>query len=1709
MLLAASLMSFRRFISLQRMIAGGEIKTDLFSEIVGCIVSFILLAGFLYLSRLIASHQREINDRKRGEEALRETNAKLQALIQAMPDAVFFKDTSGRYMMVNRAFEELLGADGKMFIGKTEGDFMPPDLAESCRKSDEALMKSGRPLSVEDTMTGRGGDKRFIDSVKAPIYDSHGDLLGLLGVSRDVTERRLKDGAMRESEERFRGAFENAAVGASMVDQRGRFIKVNRKLCEMLGYSAEELLSKTFSDVTHPEDIQIGTDALEKQMAGKADTMSIEKRYIRKDGQVIHVNVSPSVIRDRDGKPAYCLGLFQDITERKRAEDIIARLHRKNELILNSAGEGIYGLDMDGNVTFVNPAAAQMVGWEANELIGRHQHDILHHSRPDGTPYPKEDCKIYAAFQDGKVHHVTDEVFWRKDGTSFPVDYVSTPLREDGKIVGAVVVFTDITDRRESEEALRASEERLSRAQKMAHVGNWENNLVTDHLYWSEEVYRIYGVDPAQFTPTFEAVGKAMHPDDLEPFIKTVNAAINERKPFEMDYRLVRPDGAIRTVHTIGEVTYDPAGKPLSHLGTVQDITEQKRAEESLLLFRNLLNHTEDAIFVNDPVTGRFLMVNNRACSNLGYGSDTLLLMSTLDIEALFPDQASWDAHVNEVRSKGSMILEGVHKRNDGTAYPVEVNVTYMTAGEKDYMVAVARDITDRKMSEQALRLSEERLSRAQKMAHVGNWSWNIVTNELYWSEEVYYIYGLDPAQFTPTFEAVGKAMHPDDLEPFINAVNAAIYERKPFEMDYRLIRPDGTIRTVHTIGEVTYDPAGKPLVKSGTIQDITERRQAEEALRERDELMRQAVRVSQFGIFDHNQRTDTIYWSPQQRLIHGWGPDEPITLQMFLDLIHPEDREYIEASVQRAHDPAGDGIWDVEHRIIRRDGTVRWLKARSQTFFEGEGGARRPVRTIGAVLDITERKRNEEELAYRNIVLVTQQETSIDGILVVDENGAIVSYNTRFAEMWGFPLEVVESRSHLEPLQSALTKVADPEYFLRRVNYLYEHREEKSRDEFLLLDGRTFDRYSAPMFGLDGKYFGRVWYFRDITERKQAEEALNAAVLKAIEEKSKSEAIISAIGDSLVIIDPDFRIIYQNRVDRELIGDHRGEVCFKAYEGKEAICEGCPAVQSFKDGRIHRGERIAITSVGTMYLDITASPLLDASGKVTAVIEMVKDITERKRAEALVRESQEKYKNLVELSADIIYLSDKDGNQVFMNDQAFKVLEYSPEDVIGRPWSFLIHPDDRGTSAAVFTAMIEQQVDIFNFENRYVTKSGKVINVLHNVRILRNEQGEIVGTQGIARDITQRKQVEDRLKLFSRAMEEATDGVQIVNLDGRIVYSNRAAEEMHGYAAGELTGKHVNDMGMEREFSSRVIIPEIMQTGCWSGELMNVRKDGSQFPIWLSTALVKNDKGEHIAMIGIIRDITERRRAEVALRRSHVELEVLVHERTAELRMINEQLSMFSSYLQEAREKERTAIAREIHDELGQALTALKIDLSWLKKRLPKNQKTLLEKQASMSELVEATIQTVKKISTELRPGILDHLGLTAAIEWQAEEFQKRTGIPCGVSIMHEEIVPDKDRSTTIFRIFQETLTNITRHAKATKVSVRLEKENNSLILEVSDNGKGITEKQLSDSKSLGLMGMRERAAYWGGHVNMKGVRNGGTTVIVHIPLEQTGGAA
>jgi signal transduction histidine kinase len=240
------------------------------------------------------------------------------------------------------------------------------------------------------------------------------------------------------------------------------------------------------------------------------------------------------------------------------------------------------------------------------------------------------------------------------------------------------------------------------------------------------------------------------------------------------------------------------------------------------------------------------------------------------------------------------------------------------------------------------------------------------------------------------------------------------------------------------------------------------------------------------------------------------------------------------------------------------------------------------------------------------------------------------------------------------------------------------------------------------------------------------------------------------------------------------------------------------------------------------------------------------------------------------------------------------------------------------------------------------------------------------------------------------------------------------------------------------------------------------------------------------------------------AVNRALREAEERAQHRQAEeqLRESHEQLRALSVHLQTVREEERTRIAREVHDELGQALTSCKLDLSWIANKLPRELRPLQKKAKALTAHIDATIQTVRRISEELRPSVLDHLGLAAALEWQGNDFQHRTGIKCDVQTNVADRLLDQALSTTLFRIFQETLTNIIRHAGATHVSVNLKETEEGVTLMVRDNGRGITRSEISNAKSLGLLGMRERAALLGGTFKIGRIPHGtGTQVTVLIP--------
>jgi len=267
--------------------------------------------------------------------------------------------------------------------------------------------------------------------------------------------------------------------------------------------------------------------------------------------------------------------------------------------------------------------------------------------------------------------------------------------------------------------------------------------------------------------------------------------------------------------------------------------------------------------------------------------------------------------------------------------------------------------------------------------------------------------------------------------------------------------------------------------------------------------------------------------------------------------------------------------------------------------------------------------------------------------------------------------------------------------------------------------------------------------------------------------------------------------------------------------------------------------------------------------------------------------------------------------------------------------------------------------------------------------------------------------------------------------------------------------------------------------------EISGLHRNGGNFPVELSVSATKIDNS--YIFTGIIRDITPRKQAEQDLIQSR------------------ERLRNLNNQLQSVREEEKAYIAREIHDELGQALTMLKFDVSWLEKETSKKDTRVIVKTQSMKSLIENTIRVVQRIATELRPQMLDIMGLCETFKWQSSEFQKRTGTICELIIEPDEIVVDPERSTALFRIYQESLTNVARYAKATRVQTSFKKELNRLVLEIKDNGIGMDEKIADDPHSFGLIGIRERVMAWGGGFYLRSDLGKGTTLTIVIPISDS----
>lgn len=387
--------------------------------------------------------------RRQTGEALRETNKRLQVLIQAIPDVVFFKDAQRHNVTVNRTCENLMGLTQEEIVGKTDEQLLPADLAEYCRKSDEEVLTKHETLRFEEQTIGKKGERIFFETIKAPVYDSQGNVVGLVGVSRDVTERKQMEETLHESERRYRNLVENAPeVIYTLSAEEGTITSLNPAFEKLTGWSRTEWLGKSFASIIHPDDLPLASETFQKALRG--ETLSpYELRVLSKSGEYL-VGEFTSTAHIENGKVIGEFGIVRDITERKKVEEALRENEQSFRRLSESTFEAIVIHDQ-GKILEANQTFAKMFGFKLSEVIGMQGLDLV-------APQSRDLVSRNILSGSEKPY---EAVCLRKDGSTFPVEICARSIRYKGS-VARVTVIRDITERKRREEERRRHEERLS-----------------------------------------------------------------------------------------------------------------------------------------------------------------------------------------------------------------------------------------------------------------------------------------------------------------------------------------------------------------------------------------------------------------------------------------------------------------------------------------------------------------------------------------------------------------------------------------------------------------------------------------------------------------------------------------------------------------------------------------------------------------------------------------------------------------------------------------------------------------------------------------------------------------------------------------------------------------------------------------------------------------------------------------------------------------------------------------------------------------------------------------------------------------------------------------------------------------------------------------------------------------------------------------------
>ncbi len=1627
--------------------------------------------------KCLQSIVRDVTGRVTLEDELQESRARYESIFELSPDAIIITNAQGHIIAVNKSARNVLGYGKSYLTGKKIIDL--PLFRENNENLDTLLSATAKNKTYRTRLSCSGGRKIEAEILSSRMSSQNGNPEYLL-IIRDISGQAEYERNLLESEKKYRELVENMPDGIGIV-HKGRYVYATARLGRIFGSSPASMTGRRASSIiAHKYKKKFNAAIREVEQNGVSRSLD-ELEGIDKKGNRLFISVHVSRA-DFDGRDSVQI-TFTDITSQVKAERELRDVQVRYRSLVENSYYGFYLADPDSQkFTYVNKAASRLL----RRLVGKQKsYSFLDFLNLTDRKKLEKKMQLRRA---GKADRNSGRMRLNlPNGEHVWLEFESSVIKYAGKPI-VQGVFRDVTDHYEAEKKLHESEERFRQIAENSPDVFWIIDRYPDRtIYISPAYEKIFNRKLKDVYRNNNLYLDLVHPDDYERIAKRFNRLDRET---DDEYRIILDDGEVRWLRSRTFPVKDKNGNVYRTAGIVRDITVRKEAEIALRQseerYRAVVEEQTDLICRGD-LEFRLFFVNDAYCRYFDMEREEIIGKSFMPLV--------YEEDVDRVASA----IDDLGRDNPLVRVEIRVNhpdgsirwqqwinrAIFDEDGEITEILAVGRDITEQKKTEQALRESELRFRAIFENTSDGI----AVFERRFGSDRLKLIEcndryvefsGRDKEELLQIGD-VRKLQIGDNSPRRRGEIRKHAEKGRLYKGTFSWKRPDGAENYIDyeaapvIIGERILIYAIDREVTAGRRNEFRIRASEQKYRNLYDSLMDGFAQVDMDGkIIEINDIFATMLGYPRDKI--GKLSYQDITPKKW----HKIEEKILKQQVLKR------GYSEIyEKEYIDSKGRIFPVELRTYLMRDNAG---EPNGMWAIVRDISERKQSEEKLReseekYRSVI-----DNIGIGISLISPDMRILSLNKQMRE-WFPDIDVDQNpvcfRAYNNPPRERVCSYC-PTIRTIQDGRVHEDISETPRGDEI----RNYKIISSPIKNQDGEVIYAIEMVDDITERIRAEEEI---------QKFKTISDLAAYGTA--IADMNGRLVYVNESWAKMHGYSEDYLIGKSLEILHSP-QQLPRVRFLvenlkKTGKTSTIEVWHMKKDGTEFPTLMSSTVIsDNEGKPIYISATAIDITERKRAEQALRESEEKFRQISEQSMLGIVIVQN--NQFKFANQAVADLAGYPLDQV-REWSLedglkLIHPDDVQYVRQKYTDQSpSRDEDEHHAAFRIYTSRGEMRWIDHFSKLIQFEGESAILAMVI--DITDRMHAEtalieerDRLRLIFEHLP-----VMAIAFDEEmnIIAWNRAAEKITGYKSSEILNRSDALKKLCRgSQESKAVMDKLSRSRSkddnWEWHI--ITKSGEEKIIsWYSVSSQIAVPGFTVWGIGL--DVTEKKKAELALKNQR------------------DVLRDVTGDVIKVQEEERRRISMELHDSIGQSLSVIKLQLQNLLSTIKSNPETAFSGLRSTSNLVSETIADLRQISANLRPVILDNLGLWPTIDWYLKDFSKKADLE--VAIEMEKGLPNLEPSKEVhfFRVIQEIMINIQKHSDADQIAFKGSRRDSQLEIRIDENGQGFDIKKIFDPghriRGMGIINIIERVNILKGKLDIDSAPGQGSRFTVSVPIE------